>query len=168
MIKESQHFCSRVQQETAVLMFCLCPSDREATWYGHYVPPHQGEGQEEAAHVPDQRCEEGHPQSQPRPLHHPSLRGQCQPGGTPSKSMRTSSTSVCLCVLFLFALYIMLQWHMFVLVVHWQELEEINRWGIDIFKISEYSGSRPLTVSMYTIFQVTFCTFSSGVWSCTL
>lgn len=43
---------------------------------------------------------------------------------------------------------------MFVLVVHWQELEDINRWGIDIFKVSEYSGNRPLTVTMYTIFQV--------------
>lgn len=35
-----------------------------------------------------------------------------------------------------------------------QELEDVNRWGIDIFKVSEYSGNRPLTVTMYTIFQV--------------
>uniref|UniRef100_A0A7N6F6T4 Phosphodiesterase n=1 Tax=Anabas testudineus TaxID=64144 RepID=A0A7N6F6T4_ANATE len=34
-----------------------------------------------------------------------------------------------------------------------KEIEDINRWGIDIFKISEYSGNRPLTVTMYTIFQ---------------
>ncbi|XP_070700507.1 3',5'-cyclic-AMP phosphodiesterase 4C isoform X2 [Pempheris klunzingeri] len=34
-----------------------------------------------------------------------------------------------------------------------RELEDINRWGIDIFKVSEYSGKRPLTVTMYTIFQ---------------
>uniref|UniRef100_A0A8C5H8G7 Phosphodiesterase n=1 Tax=Gouania willdenowi TaxID=441366 RepID=A0A8C5H8G7_GOUWI len=34
-----------------------------------------------------------------------------------------------------------------------KELEDINRWGIDIFKLSEYSGNRPLTVTMYTIFQ---------------
>ncbi|XP_069367175.1 3',5'-cyclic-AMP phosphodiesterase 4C isoform X3 [Paralichthys olivaceus] len=34
-----------------------------------------------------------------------------------------------------------------------KEMEDINRWGIDIFKVSEYSGNRPLTVSMYTIFQ---------------
>uniref|UniRef100_A0A673N9D3 Phosphodiesterase n=1 Tax=Sinocyclocheilus rhinocerous TaxID=307959 RepID=A0A673N9D3_9TELE len=34
-----------------------------------------------------------------------------------------------------------------------EELEDINRWGIDIFKIAEYSGNRPLTVIMYTIFQ---------------
>uniref|UniRef100_A0A8C1JIS5 Phosphodiesterase n=1 Tax=Cyprinus carpio TaxID=7962 RepID=A0A8C1JIS5_CYPCA len=33
------------------------------------------------------------------------------------------------------------------------ELEDINRWGIDIFKIAEYSGNRPLTVIMYTVFQ---------------
>ncbi|XP_016331911.1 cAMP-specific 3',5'-cyclic phosphodiesterase 4C-like isoform X1 [Sinocyclocheilus anshuiensis] len=34
-----------------------------------------------------------------------------------------------------------------------EELEDINRWGIDIFKIAEFSGNRPLTVIMYTIFQ---------------
>lgn len=34
-----------------------------------------------------------------------------------------------------------------------KEIEEIDRWGIDIFKIAEYSGNRPLTVIMYTIFQ---------------
>uniref|UniRef100_A0A8C1JJG1 Phosphodiesterase n=1 Tax=Cyprinus carpio TaxID=7962 RepID=A0A8C1JJG1_CYPCA len=34
-----------------------------------------------------------------------------------------------------------------------KELEDINRWGIDIFKIAEYSGNRPLTVIMYTVFQ---------------
>ncbi|KAJ8270110.1 hypothetical protein GJAV_G00110460 [Gymnothorax javanicus] len=34
-----------------------------------------------------------------------------------------------------------------------KELEDINRWGVDIFKIAEYSGNRPLTVSMYAIFQ---------------
>ncbi|XP_039671000.1 cAMP-specific 3',5'-cyclic phosphodiesterase 4D isoform X3 [Perca fluviatilis] len=34
-----------------------------------------------------------------------------------------------------------------------KELEDINRWGIDIFKVSEYSGKRPLTVTMYTVFQ---------------
>ncbi|XP_033959992.1 3',5'-cyclic-AMP phosphodiesterase 4C isoform X4 [Pseudochaenichthys georgianus] len=34
-----------------------------------------------------------------------------------------------------------------------KELEDINRWGIDIFKVSEYSGKRPLTVTMYSVFQ---------------
>ncbi|XP_059200292.1 cAMP-specific 3',5'-cyclic phosphodiesterase 4C isoform X1 [Centropristis striata] len=34
-----------------------------------------------------------------------------------------------------------------------KELEDVDRWGIDIFKVSEYSGNRPLTVTMYTIFQ---------------
>ncbi|XP_020566456.1 cAMP-specific 3',5'-cyclic phosphodiesterase 4C isoform X3 [Oryzias latipes] len=34
-----------------------------------------------------------------------------------------------------------------------QQLEDINRWGIDIFKVAEYSGTRPLTVTMYSIFQ---------------
>ncbi|KAL2090203.1 hypothetical protein ACEWY4_014891 [Coilia grayii] len=34
-----------------------------------------------------------------------------------------------------------------------KELEDINRWGLDIFKVAEYSGNRPLTVVMYSIFQ---------------
>ncbi|XP_076880486.1 3',5'-cyclic-AMP phosphodiesterase 4C-like isoform X3 [Brachyhypopomus gauderio] len=34
-----------------------------------------------------------------------------------------------------------------------KEVEDINRWGIDVFKIAECSGNRPLTVIMYTIFQ---------------
>ncbi|KAM3876511.1 3',5'-cyclic-AMP phosphodiesterase 4C isoform 2-T2 [Diretmus argenteus] len=34
-----------------------------------------------------------------------------------------------------------------------KEAEDINRWGLDIFKIAEYSGNRPLTVVMYSIFQ---------------
>ncbi|KAM6990320.1 3',5'-cyclic-AMP phosphodiesterase 4C isoform 4-T4 [Tautogolabrus adspersus] len=34
-----------------------------------------------------------------------------------------------------------------------RELEDVNRWGIDIFKVAEYSGNRPLTVTMYTVFQ---------------
>uniref|UniRef100_A0A3P9H9M0 Phosphodiesterase n=1 Tax=Oryzias latipes TaxID=8090 RepID=A0A3P9H9M0_ORYLA len=34
-----------------------------------------------------------------------------------------------------------------------KQLEDINRWGIDIFKVAEYSGTRPLTVTMYSIFQ---------------
>ncbi|XP_077580141.1 3',5'-cyclic-AMP phosphodiesterase 4C isoform X3 [Stigmatopora nigra] len=34
-----------------------------------------------------------------------------------------------------------------------KELEDINRWGIDVFKVAEHSGNRPLTVTMYTIFQ---------------
>ncbi|KAM4605436.1 3',5'-cyclic-AMP phosphodiesterase 4C isoform 1-T1 [Polymixia lowei] len=34
-----------------------------------------------------------------------------------------------------------------------KELEDVNRWGVDIFKVSQYSGKRPLTVTMYTIFQ---------------
>uniref|UniRef100_A0A3Q2YJW9 Phosphodiesterase n=1 Tax=Hippocampus comes TaxID=109280 RepID=A0A3Q2YJW9_HIPCM len=37
-----------------------------------------------------------------------------------------------------------------------KELEDINRWGIDIFKVSEHSGNRPLTVTMYTVFQAVF------------
>lgn len=35
-----------------------------------------------------------------------------------------------------------------------QELEDTNKWGLDVFKVAEYSGNRPLTVIMYSIFQV--------------
>uniref|UniRef100_A0A087YMR9 Phosphodiesterase n=1 Tax=Poecilia formosa TaxID=48698 RepID=A0A087YMR9_POEFO len=34
-----------------------------------------------------------------------------------------------------------------------KELEHVNKWGLNLFKISEFSGNRPLTVMMYTIFQ---------------
>uniref|UniRef100_A0A3P9P6C4 Phosphodiesterase n=1 Tax=Poecilia reticulata TaxID=8081 RepID=A0A3P9P6C4_POERE len=34
-----------------------------------------------------------------------------------------------------------------------KEIEDLNRWGMDIFKLAEYSGNRPLTVMMYSIFQ---------------
>ncbi|XP_029005310.1 cAMP-specific 3',5'-cyclic phosphodiesterase 4D [Betta splendens] len=34
-----------------------------------------------------------------------------------------------------------------------KEIEDINRWGLDIFKIAEFSGNRPLTVMMYSVFQ---------------
>ncbi|KAM4740079.1 3',5'-cyclic-AMP phosphodiesterase 4C isoform 2-T2 [Anableps anableps] len=34
-----------------------------------------------------------------------------------------------------------------------KEIEDLNRWGMDIFKLAEYSGNRPLTVIMYSIFQ---------------
>ncbi|KAM6938658.1 3',5'-cyclic-AMP phosphodiesterase 4C-like isoform 1-T1 [Lycodopsis pacificus] len=34
-----------------------------------------------------------------------------------------------------------------------KEVEDIDRWGLDIFKIAEFSGNRPLTVVMYSIFQ---------------
>ncbi|XP_038646896.1 cAMP-specific 3',5'-cyclic phosphodiesterase 4D isoform X2 [Scyliorhinus canicula] len=34
-----------------------------------------------------------------------------------------------------------------------KELEEINKWGLNVFKVAEYSGNRPLTVVVYTIFQ---------------
>ena len=39
-----------------------------------------------------------------------------------------------------------------------QELEDTNKWGLDVFKVAEYSGNRPLTVIMYSIFQVSILT----------
>ncbi|XP_031804831.1 cAMP-specific 3',5'-cyclic phosphodiesterase 4D isoform X4 [Antechinus flavipes] len=34
-----------------------------------------------------------------------------------------------------------------------KELEDVNKWGLHVFKIAEFSGNRPLTVIMHTIFQ---------------
>ncbi|XP_077203307.1 3',5'-cyclic-AMP phosphodiesterase 4D isoform X14 [Paroedura picta] len=34
-----------------------------------------------------------------------------------------------------------------------KELEDVNKWGVQVFKVAELSGNRPLTVIMYTIFQ---------------
>ncbi|XP_052460586.1 cAMP-specific 3',5'-cyclic phosphodiesterase 4D isoform X7 [Carassius gibelio] len=34
-----------------------------------------------------------------------------------------------------------------------KELEDANKWGLNVFKVSEFSGNRPLTVMMHTIFQ---------------
>ncbi|XP_062854136.1 3',5'-cyclic-AMP phosphodiesterase 4B isoform X2 [Trichomycterus rosablanca] len=34
-----------------------------------------------------------------------------------------------------------------------KELEDLNKWGLNIFTVSEYSNSRPLTCIMYAIFQ---------------
>ncbi|XP_010875194.1 cAMP-specific 3',5'-cyclic phosphodiesterase 4D isoform X4 [Esox lucius] len=32
-------------------------------------------------------------------------------------------------------------------------LEDVNKWGLNVFKVTEFSGNRPLTVMMHTIFQ---------------
>uniref|UniRef100_A0A8C4ZH48 Phosphodiesterase n=1 Tax=Gadus morhua TaxID=8049 RepID=A0A8C4ZH48_GADMO len=34
-----------------------------------------------------------------------------------------------------------------------QDMEDLGQWGLDIFRIGEHSGDRPLTVLMYSIFQ---------------
>ncbi|XP_053557272.1 cAMP-specific 3',5'-cyclic phosphodiesterase 4D isoform X2 [Bombina bombina] len=34
-----------------------------------------------------------------------------------------------------------------------KELEEVNKWGLNVFKVAEFSGNRPLTVVIHTIFQ---------------
>ncbi|CAL8331090.1 unnamed protein product [Arctogadus glacialis] len=33
------------------------------------------------------------------------------------------------------------------------EMEDVNKWGLNVYKITEFSGNRPLTVMMHTIFQ---------------
>jgi cAMP-specific phosphodiesterase 4 len=38
-------------------------------------------------------------------------------------------------------------------------LEEIDKWGLDVFQVAEYSNKHPLTTIMYTIFRVSFYNF---------
>lgn len=42
--------------------------------------------------------------------------------------------------------------------VHEPELaklfNDVNKWGLDIFKVAEYSNNHPLTATLYTIFRV--------------
>ncbi len=49
-----------------------------------------------------------------------------------------------------------------------QELEDGNKWGLNVFKVSEFSGNRPLTVMMHTIFQVHFYSICSLKLKCAL
>lgn len=37
-----------------------------------------------------------------------------------------------------------------------QLLNDLDKWGVDMFKIAEYSNNRPLTCVTYKIFQVRF------------
>jgi len=41
------------------------------------------------------------------------------------------------------------------LCFHYQMMGKIDRWGIDIFRLSDITIGRPLTAVAYTIFQVT-------------
>ena len=41
-----------------------------------------------------------------------------------------------------------------VLLSLWKELDDLNKWGLNIFRVSEFSSHRPLTCIMYAIFQV--------------
>lgn len=35
-----------------------------------------------------------------------------------------------------------------------QDLEDVNKWGLNIFRVAEHSHHRPLTCVMYAVFQV--------------
>lgn len=50
------------------------------------------------------------------------------------------------------------------LCVFEQELEDLNKWGFNIFRVAEFSNNRPLSCIMYTIFQVNKA--SAIVWEC--
>jgi len=41
-----------------------------------------------------------------------------------------------------------------------QTLAEIDKWGIDIFRIADLTNNRPLTAIAYTVFQVTTTTIT--------
>lgn len=44
-----------------------------------------------------------------------------------------------------------------------QELEDLDRWSFNIFRVAEFSNNRPLSCIMYAIFQVN--NPSVNVWS---
>lgn len=44
-----------------------------------------------------------------------------------------------------------------------KELEDLNKWGLNIFNVARYSHNRPLTCIMYAIFQVCDFLFKSAV-----
>lgn len=46
---------------------------------------------------------------------------------------------------------------------HCQELENLSKWGLNIFCVSEYAGGRSLSCIMYTIFQVMGETELAGI-----
>lgn len=35
-----------------------------------------------------------------------------------------------------------------------QELDDLNKWGLNIFRLAEFSNNRPLSCIMFAIFQV--------------
>ncbi|XP_008561769.1 PREDICTED: cAMP-specific 3',5'-cyclic phosphodiesterase 4C [Galeopterus variegatus] len=37
-----------------------------------------------------------------------------------------------------------------------KELEDTNKWGLDVFKVAELSGNRPLTAVIFSVFQAVF------------
>lgn len=39
-------------------------------------------------------------------------------------------------------------------VLHLQELHDLNKWGLNIFRVAEFSNNRPLSCMMFAIFQV--------------
>lgn len=42
----------------------------------------------------------------------------------------------------------------FLCAVFLQELNDLNRWGLNIFRVAEFSNNRPLSCIMFAIFQV--------------
>lgn len=45
-------------------------------------------------------------------------------------------------------------------VLSQKELEDLNKWGLNIFNVARYSHNRPLTCIMYAIFQVCVLEYS--------
>lgn len=45
-----------------------------------------------------------------------------------------------------------------------QELEDLDKWSFNIFRVAEFSNNRPLSCIMYAIFQVN--KMSVNVWEC--
>lgn len=50
----------------------------------------------------------------------------------------------------------------YIFVISDKELEDLDKWSFNIFKVAEFSNNRPLSCIMYTIFQVKNIKKSSG------
>lgn len=45
--------------------------------------------------------------------------------------------------------------HVYMFVLPDKELEDMDKWSFNIFRVAEFSNNRPLSCIMYAIFQVT-------------
>lgn len=132
---------------------------RQTEWYGDSLAYTKSPREEEktAADDSDQWSEESvpraHPQQQPRSLR----RQNWQRGFTVKGREKTNTCS-------LVGLIVKKKKVLLIscpCLFPFQELEDLNKWGLNIFTVSDYSNNRPLTCIMYAIFQVSS---SSSLW----
>lgn len=45
-----------------------------------------------------------------------------------------------------------------------QIMNNVDKWGIDVFKVAELTNNRPLTATTFTILQVIISFWSNAFW----